>query len=136
MGVSFFYFNRSWRISSTTPNTDKIFLIIFKLIQQSITVILSCLARKNQNWIRGKKLILLLKAAFSRQKCLQTSLLSNKLNFFLEFKFWVFFARRLRMPIIACCISLKMIKKNLVVLGVVDMRQLLLSRATSEYCAY
>ena len=30
------------------------------------------------------------------------------------------------MTIIACCISLKMIKKNLVVLGVVDMRQLVL----------
>ena len=31
------------------------------------------------------------------------------------------------MTIIDCCISLKMIKKFLVVLGVVDMRQLLLS---------
>ena len=31
------------------------------------------------------------------------------------------------MTILDCCISLKMIKKNLVVLGVVDMRQLLLS---------
>ena len=31
------------------------------------------------------------------------------------------------MTIIDCCISLKMIKKNLVVLGVVDMRQLLLT---------
>jgi hypothetical protein len=28
------------------------------------------------------------------------------------------------MTILDCCISLKMIKKNLVVLGVVDMRQL------------
>ena len=32
------------------------------------------------------------------------------------------------MTIIDCCISLKMIKKNLVVLGVVGMRQLLLKR--------
>ena len=31
------------------------------------------------------------------------------------------------MTIIDCCISLKMIKKSLVVLGVVDMRQLLLN---------
>ena len=31
------------------------------------------------------------------------------------------------MTIIDCCISLKMIKKNLVVLGVVDMRQLRLN---------
>ena len=30
------------------------------------------------------------------------------------------------MTILDCCVSLKMIKKNLVVLGVVDMRQLLL----------
>ena len=35
------------------------------------------------------------------------------------------------MTIIACCISLKMIKKILVVLGVVDMRQLLLKRDSS-----
>ena len=31
------------------------------------------------------------------------------------------------MTILDCCISLKMIKKNLVVLGVVDMRQLMLN---------
>ena len=47
-------FNRSWRIS-TTPNTTKIFLIIFKLIQQAIMVILSCLAKKNQNLNLRKK---------------------------------------------------------------------------------
>ena len=40
--------NRSWCIS-TTPNTTKIFLIILKLIQQSIMAILSRLAKKNQN---------------------------------------------------------------------------------------
>ena len=40
--------NRSWRIS-TTPSTTKFFLIIFKLTQQSIMVILSCLVKKNQN---------------------------------------------------------------------------------------
>ena len=34
------------------------------------------------------------------------------------------------MTITDCCISLKMIKKNLVVLGVVDMRQLLLNRTS------
>ena len=47
-------FNRSWRIS-TTPNTTKFFLIIFKLIQQAIMVILSCLAKKNQNLNSRKK---------------------------------------------------------------------------------
>ena len=48
------WFNRSWRIS-TTPNATKFFLIIFKLIQQSIMVILSCLAKKNQNLNSRKK---------------------------------------------------------------------------------
>ena len=42
------HFNRSLRIS-TTPNTTKNFLIIFKLTQQSIMVILSCLANQNLN---------------------------------------------------------------------------------------
>ena len=38
------------------------------------------------------------------------------------------------MTIIDCCISLKMIKKNLVLLGVVDMRQLLLN--SDKICHY
>ena len=50
----FLVLNRSWRIS-TTPNTTKNFLIIFKLIQQAIMVILSCLAKKNQNLNSRKK---------------------------------------------------------------------------------
>ena len=65
------HINRSWRISKT-PNTTKNVLIIFKLIQQSIMVILSSLVRKNQNLnSRKKKFSLLLRVAFSRQKCLQ-----------------------------------------------------------------
>ena len=47
-------FNRSWRIS-TTPNTTKNFLFVFKLIQQSNMVILSWLAKKNQNLNLRKK---------------------------------------------------------------------------------
>ena len=39
------------------------------------------------------------------------------------------------MTIIYCCISLKMIKKNLVVLGVVDMRQFLLNGLGSRAIA-
>ena len=54
IGSFLFLFNRSWRIS-TTLNTTKIFLIIFKLIQQSIMVILSCLVKKNQNLNSRKK---------------------------------------------------------------------------------
>ena len=37
------------------------------------------------------------------------------------------------MTILDCCISLKMIKKNLVVLGVVDMRQLLLNTSLTNF---
>ena len=44
-------FNRSWRKSNTT----KFFLIIFRLLQQSNMVILSCLAKKNQNLNSRKK---------------------------------------------------------------------------------
>ena len=48
-------FNRSWHIS-TTPNTTKFFLFVFKLIKQSsIMVILSCLVKKNQNLNLRKK---------------------------------------------------------------------------------
>ena len=37
------------------------------------------------------------------------------------------------MTILECCISLKMIKKFLVVLGVVDMRQLLLNFLVTNF---
>ena len=40
--------------------------------------------------------------------------------------------KQLRMTIIDCCISLRMIKNILVVLGVVDMHQLLLSTGTRQ----
>ena len=42
-----YLFNRSWRITET-PNTTNFFLIVFKFIQQSNMVILSCLAKKNR----------------------------------------------------------------------------------------
>ena len=57
-----------------------IFLIIFKLVQQSIVVIRSipvrsCLAKKKMKFeLEEKKFSLLLKVSFSRQKRLQTSL--------------------------------------------------------------
>ena len=115
-------FNRSWRIS-TTPNTTKFFLIIFKLIQQSIMVILSCLAKKNQNLnSRKKSSVYYWKLRFQGRNACKLPFLVINWPFFLKFKFWSL----LRMIIIACCISFKMIKKFLVVLGVVDMRQLLL----------
>ena len=119
--------NRSWRIS-TTPNTTKNILIIFKLIQQSNMVILSCISKKNQNLnSRKKSSVHYWKGRFVGVSVLKTQLSVINWTFFLVFKFWFFFARQLRMTILDCCISLKMIKKILVVLGVVDMRQLLLS---------
>ena len=109
----------NFNIISTTPKPN-FFLIIFKLIQQSNMVISSCLAKKNRHLNSSKK-----KSVYYRQKYPQTSLFSNKVNFFfLMFKFQFFFATQLRMTIFDCCISLKMIKKILVVLGVVDLRQL------------
>ena len=74
-------FNRVWYIS-TTPNTTKIFDHF-----QNYTAIYdghSELFReeKSKFEFEEKKFRLLLKVAFSRQKCLQTFLFSNKLNFF------------------------------------------------------
>ena len=82
--------NRSWCIS-TTPNTTKICLIILKLIQQSIIEILSCPVKKNPKLeFEGTKFSLLLKVEFSRQKRLQTFLISNKLNFFPRIQILIF----------------------------------------------
>ena len=57
---------------------------------------------------------------------LKTQLSVTTELFFLGFKFWFFFATQLKMTILDCYISKKIIKQILVVLGVVDMRQLLL----------
>ena len=86
--------------------------------------------RQIKIWIRGKKSsVYYWKLRFR----LQTFLFSNKLNSFCSNSIFDFSSPDnsesvlLRMTIIAYSISLKMIKKNLIVLGVVDMRQLLLS---------
>ena len=47
-------FNRRWHIS-TTPNTAKKLCALFKLIQHSNMVTLSCLSKKNQNLKLRKK---------------------------------------------------------------------------------
>ena len=71
------FFNRSWH-KSTTPNTTKFFLIIFKLIQQSNMVILSCPAKKNQNLnLRKKKFSLLLKREVCGRFWLENAIFSN-----------------------------------------------------------
>ena len=76
------HINRSWRISKT-PNTTKFFFYHFETYTASYNGH-SELSReeKSKFEFEEKKLCLLLKVAFSRQKRLQTSLFSNKLNFF------------------------------------------------------
>ena len=82
LSFKMYLFNRSWHIF-TTPNTTKIFLIIFKLIQQSNMVILSCLEKINQNLnARKKKFSLFLKREFRGHFSLENATFSNKLNFF------------------------------------------------------
>ena len=76
------------------PTQPKKKMFGFKLIQQSNMVILSCLAKKNQNLnARKKKFSLLLKVSLSSQKRPQTSLFSNKLNFFSSNSNFDFFLR-------------------------------------------
>ena len=79
-----FLLNRSWRIS-TTRKTTKIFLIIFKLIQQYIMVILSCVAKKNKNLnLRKKSSVYYWKLRFQgRNTCKLPFLVIN----------WTFFPR-------------------------------------------
>ena len=106
---------------------NQIFFIPFKLIQQSNMVIVSCLAKKNQNLnARKKKFSLLLKVAFSRQKYLQTSLFSNKLNLFPRIQILIFLREATQNDHIRLLYKFERDKKNLLVLGVMDMRQLLL----------
>ena len=80
--VIFKVFNRRWHIS-TTPNTTKRFCKVFKLMQQSNMVTLSCLAKKNQNLSpRKKKFSLVPKMEVCGLKTQQISIFSTKLNFF------------------------------------------------------
>ena len=84
--VSELTFNRRWRMS-TTPNTTNFFffLIIFKLIQQSIMVILSCLAKKNQNLnSREKSSVYYWKGRFAGISALKTHLLVINWTFILQ----------------------------------------------------
>ena len=122
--------NRRWHIS-TTPHTTKIFCTLFKLIQPSNMVTLSCLAKKNWNLNpRKKSSVYYWKLIFHATNF---SIFNNKLNFFfLSFKFWFFFERQLRVTILECCISLNSVKNFLAVLGVVDMCHLLLKMVSKR----
>ena len=83
-------FNRSWRIS-TTPNTTKIFLIIFKLIQQSNIVILSCLVKKNQNLnLRKKKSVYYWKLRFQGRNACKLPFLVINWTFFPQIQISIF----------------------------------------------
>ena len=119
--------NRSWRIS-TTPNTTKNILIIFKLIQQSNMVILSCLAKKNQNLnLRKKSSVYYWKGRFVGVSGLKTQLSVINWTFFPRIQILIFLREATQNDHIRLLYKFEKDKKNLVVLGVVDMRQLLLS---------
>ena len=75
-----------------------------------------------------KKFSLLLKVAFLRQKRLQTSLFSNKLNFFPRIQILIFLREATQNDHNILLYKFENDQKILVVLGVVDMRQLLLRR--------
>ena len=83
-------FNRSWRIS-TTPNTPTFFFIRFKLIQQSNMVILSCLAKKNQNLnVRKKSSVYYWKGRFVGVSALKMQLSVINWTFFPQIQILIF----------------------------------------------
>ena len=92
--------------------TQPFFFTIFKLIQQSNMVTLSCLAKKKSKGLEEIKVQLIAESEGLWLEMAWNSTFSNKLNlFFLEFKFWFFFARQLKVTILDCCISFKIVKK-------------------------
>ena len=125
-------FNRSWRISKI-PNTTKFFLIIFKLIQQSIMVILSCLAKKNQNLnSRKKSSVYYWKLRFQGRNACKLPFLVINWTFFPRIQILIFLREATQNDHIRLLYKFENDQKKLVVLGVFDMRQLLL---TNFYCA-
>ena len=120
-------FNRSWRIS-TTPKTTKIFLIIFKLIQQSIMVILSCLAKKNQNLnLRKKSSVYYWKLRFQGRNACKLPFLVINWTFFPRIQILIFLCETTQNDHNRLLYKFENDQKKLVVLGVVDMHQLLLN---------
>ena len=82
--------NRSWRISTShnSIQRNQIFTI-FKIIQQSNMVPLSCLAKKNRTW--GKKSsVYFWKLRFQARNALKTSIFSDKLIFFPQVEILIF----------------------------------------------
>ena len=83
-------FNRSWRIS-TTPNTTKNCLIIFKLLQQSNLVILSRLTKRYQNLNpRKKSSVYYWKGRFMGVSALKTQLSVINWTFFPRIQILIF----------------------------------------------
>ena len=110
---------------STTPNTTKSFTL-FKLIQQSNMVTLSCLPKKNKFEPEEKSSVYW---RFFLSFWHENLTFINKLNFFFfGFKSQFFFMRHLKVIILNHCISLNSVHNFLVVLGVVDMWYLLLNK--------
>ena len=121
-------FNRCWHIS-TTPNTPKFFFIRSKLIQGSNMVILSCLAKKNQNLnARKKSSVYYWKGRFVGISGLKTHLSLINWTFFPRIQILIFHCEATQYDHIRSLYEFGTDKKKLGVLGVVDMRQLLLNR--------
>ena len=121
------HINRSWRIS-TTPNTTKFFLIIFKLIQQSIMVILSCLARKNQNLNSRKKTsVYYWELHFQGRNACKLPFLVINWTFFPWIQILSFLCKTTQNAHNSLLYKFENYQKKFVALGVVAMRQFLLS---------
>jgi hypothetical protein len=116
--------NRRWHISKT-PNTTKKLCALFKLMQPSNMVTLSCLAKKNQILNLSKKSsVYYWKSSFQATNFRKSPFSVINWTFFP--RFWFLFARQFKATIIDSCISLIGVQKILVVLWVVDRCHLLL----------
>ena len=108
---------------------NQIFLIIFKLIQQSNMVSLSCLIW-NLN-LRKKSSLYYWKGRFVGISGWKTQLSVINWTFFPQVQILIFLRKATQNDHIRLLYKFENIKKNLVVLGVVDKRQLLLKWITT-----
>ena len=137
--------------AGTTPNTTN-FCILFKLIQQSNMVILSCLAKKNQNLnARKKSSVYYWKLRFQGRNAHEPPFSGINWIFFPRNKNFDFFFQALKILIffpriknfdfssrgnseyhIRLLYKLENNQKKMLVLGVVDMHQFLLKQIKAK----
>ena len=127
-------FNRSWRIS-TTPNTTKFFLIIFKLIQQSNMVILSCLAKKNWNLnSRKKSSVYYWKLRFPARNTLKPPFSVIKWTFFPQVQISIFLCEATQSDHIRMLYKFENDQKNFVCVGSCGCAPAFVKSITSNRC--